>query len=435
MDFFGVLFQRFFFNQAQDRERQRFVVTHGTGAATAWAHVVAGFAQRRAQTLAGHLQQAEARDMADLDTRAVLADGFTQAVFNRTLVADRGHIDEVDNDQAAKVAQTQLACDFVSRFEVSVERRFFDIAAAGRASGVDVDSGQRFGAIDNDRTTGRQTHFTLERGFNLGFNLVVAEQRDFTGVQFDFAAEIRTTQRGDVLTRHLHDFWVVDEDFADVLAQIVAEGTHDNVTFLVDQERSRAALSGFLNRFPVLQAEAQIPLQRFSGFANARGTHDKTHAVRQLKARQRFFQLGTIVTFDTARNAAGARVVRHQYQVAACQADKGGQRGAFITALFFINLNNDFLTFAQNVLNVRAAMSAVIGWEVFAGNFFEGEETMTLSAVIDKRGFKARFNTSDFAFVDVRFFLLVPGAFDIQVVQALPINKSDAQLFLLSCVD
>ena len=56
VDFFGVLFQRFFFNQAQDRERQRFVVTHGTGAATAWAHVVAGFAQRRAQTLAGHLQ-------------------------------------------------------------------------------------------------------------------------------------------------------------------------------------------------------------------------------------------------------------------------------------------------------------------------------------------------------------------------------------------
>lgn len=60
---------------------------------------------------------------------------------------------------------------------------------------------------------------------------------------------------------------------------------------------------------------------------------------------------------------------------------------------------------------------------------------MTLGAVIDKRGFKARFNAGDFAFVDVRFFLFVPGAFDIQVVQALPINKGDAQLFLLSCVD
>ena len=84
----------------------------------------------------------------------------------------------------------------------------------------------------------------------------MAEQRDFAGVQFDFAAEIRTTQRRDVLTRHLHDFWVVDEDFADVLAQIVAEGTHDNVAFLMDQERSRAAVSGFLDSFPMLQAEA-----------------------------------------------------------------------------------------------------------------------------------------------------------------------------------
>lgn len=142
----------------------------------------------------------------------------------------------------------------------------------------------------------------------------------------------------------------------------------------MDQERSRAALSGFLNRFPVLQAETQIPLQRFSGFANARGTYDKTHAVRQLKTRQRFFQLGTIVTFDTARNTAGAGVIRHQYQITTRQTDKGGQRGAFITPFFFINLNNDFLTLAQNVLNVRAAMRAVIGWEVFAGNFFEGRK-------------------------------------------------------------
>ncbi|SBG93659.1 Uncharacterised protein [Klebsiella variicola] len=80
-------------------------------------------------------------------------------------------------------------------------------------------------------------------------------------------------------------------------------------------------------------------------------------------------------------------------------------------------------------------MRIVVSGEVFAGDFFEGEETMTLGAVIDKRGFKARFNAGDFAFVDVRFFLFVPGAFDIQVVQALPINKGDAQLFLLSCVD
>ena len=194
--------------------------------------------------------------MADLDARSVLTDGFAQAVFYRTLVANRCHIDEVDNDQAAKVAQTQLTSDFIGCFKVGIKRRFFDVAAAGGACGVDIDSGQRFGAVDNDRTAGRQTHFTLESGLNLRFDLIVAEQRDFPGVQFDFAAEIRTTQCRNVLASQLKHLRVVDKDFADILTQIVAESAHDDVAFLMDQERSRAAVCGFLDGFPVLQAEA-----------------------------------------------------------------------------------------------------------------------------------------------------------------------------------
>ncbi len=80
-------------------------------------------------------------------------------------------------------------------------------------------------------------------------------------------------------------------------------------------------------------------------------------------------------------------------------------------------------------------MSTVVSREVFAGDLFEREEAVTLSTVVNKCGFKARFDTGNFAFVDVRFFLFVSRAFDIQVVQALPINKGDAQLFLLSCVN
>ena len=171
-------------------------------------------------------------------------------------MANRGHIDEVDNDQAAKVAQTQLTSDFIGCFKVGIKRRFFDVAAAGGACGVDIDSGQRFGTVDNDRTAGRQTHFTLESGLNLRFDLIVAEQRDFPGVQFDFAAEIRTTQRRNVLASQLKHLRVVDKDFADILTQIVAESAHDDVAFLMDQEGCRAAVCGFLDGFPVLQAEA-----------------------------------------------------------------------------------------------------------------------------------------------------------------------------------
>ena len=194
--------------------------------------------------------------MANLDTRTILAHRFAQTVFNRTLVTNRGHVDKVDNNQTTQVAQAELAGDFISGFKVGVEGGLFDIAAARRTCGVDVDSGQRFCGIDNDRTAGWQTHFTLEGGLNLGFNLIVAEKWDFTGVQFDFAGEVRTTQCGDVLASQLKHFRVVDENFTDILTQIVAEGTYNNVTFLVDQERSRAAFCCFLDSFPVLQTEA-----------------------------------------------------------------------------------------------------------------------------------------------------------------------------------
>jgi len=56
-------------------------------------------------------------------------------------VAYRRHVDEVDDNQAAEVTQTQLAGNLIGRFQVRVECRFFDVTAAGGASGVDIDSG------------------------------------------------------------------------------------------------------------------------------------------------------------------------------------------------------------------------------------------------------------------------------------------------------
>ncbi len=84
----------------------------------------------------------------------------------------------------------------------------------------------------------------------------MAEQRDFTGVQLNFAAKIRAAQRGDMLTRHFHHFWIVDQDFTNILTQIVAKRAYDDVAFLMDQERRGTAFSGFLNGLPVFQAEA-----------------------------------------------------------------------------------------------------------------------------------------------------------------------------------
>ena len=58
-------------------------------------------------------------------------------------------------------------------------------------------------------------------------------------------------------------------------------------------------------------------------------------------------------------------------EIASCQADKGCQCGTFVATLFFIDLDDNFLTFTQNIFNVRTAMGVVVCRKIFAGDFFE----------------------------------------------------------------
>ena len=62
----------------------------------------------------------------------------------------RTHVDEVDDDQAAEVADTQLPGDLVRCLQVRIQGGRLDIAALGGARRVNVDRNERFGVIDHD---------------------------------------------------------------------------------------------------------------------------------------------------------------------------------------------------------------------------------------------------------------------------------------------
>jgi hypothetical protein len=63
------------------------------------------------------------------------------------------------------------------------------------------------------------------------------------------------------------------------------------------------------------------------------------------------------------------------------------------------------------------------------GNFLHRQESLSDGAVINKAGFQAWFNPGHYAFVNITFFLLKAGGFDIEVNQPLAINDGDSQLF------
>src|SRR5690606_30548877 len=148
------------------------------------------------------------------------------------------------------------------------------------------------------------------------------------------------------------------------------------------------------------------------------------------------FEFSPILSLNTAGDATGPRVIRHQNKISTSQADKGSQCSPFVAALFFINLYDDLCAFFEHVLNFDAAVEVTgVFREVFAGYFFEGKEAMTLCAVVNKCCFSTRFNTCSAAFIEVRYLLFAIAIFNIEIVKPLAIIQGYAQLFGLSCVD
>ena len=200
------------------------------------------------------------------------------------MVLLRRHVDEVDDDQAADVAQTQLAGDLVRRFEIGVQRRLFDVGAFRGACRVDVDGHQRFGGIDDDAAARLQLHLVVKGGFDLAFDLVAVEQRHRIVVELDALLVLRHDPV-DELVGALEGIATVDQHFADVRAQAIAHGTDDDVVLLVEQDRRAHFLCGALNPVVKLEQIVQIPLQILGVSVDASGAHDEPHALGQVDAR------------------------------------------------------------------------------------------------------------------------------------------------------
>src|SRR5690606_24768612 len=162
-------------------------------------------------------------DPAYLNPGAVGFQAFADTLFHGTLVLGRGHVDEVDDDQAADVAQTQLAGNFLGGFEVGLQGSFLDVSTLGRAGRGDVDERRGRGVREHHGAAGGQCDRTVEGGLDLALGLEAVEQGHAVFVQLDLAGVLRhhLTDEVECLVTHGR---VVDQYFTDILTQVVADG-------------------------------------------------------------------------------------------------------------------------------------------------------------------------------------------------------------------
>ena len=180
------------------------------------------------------------------------------------------------------------------------------------------------------------------------------EERDVILVELHAVHVVRHDVPHELL-RLLVDGLGVDQDFADILMEVIADGANDEARFLIDQKRARLLVCRLLDRTPQLHEVAQIPLELFAGASDGRSAADDAHPLRDLELVDDIAKLVAVFAFDTPRDAAAARVVRHQHEIAAGETDKAGERGALVSALVLVDLDDDFLAFVERVLDARAS--------------------------------------------------------------------------------
>src|SRR5438105_7364616 len=117
--------------------------------------------------LARHLGQAEVADGERLCTRTIAREVLPQLLEHAIPVRLRLHVDEVADDDAADVAQSQLASDFLRGFHIRSQNSFLGILLAGVTTRVHVDRDQRLGRLDDQVTARWQVAAALEDVANL----------------------------------------------------------------------------------------------------------------------------------------------------------------------------------------------------------------------------------------------------------------------------
>src|SRR5690606_2233349 len=144
-----------------------------------------------AGALASHLHQTQFGDPDDIGLGVVALQLFFQSTQDLTPVLLVRHVDEIDDDDAADIAQAQLPGNGSRGFEVGLEDGFLQGAMTNEGAGIDVDGSHRFSRIDDQVATGLEHHLAIERLLDFIFDAVQIENRPFARVMLQVLAQFR----------------------------------------------------------------------------------------------------------------------------------------------------------------------------------------------------------------------------------------------------
>ncbi len=133
---------------------------HEAGGLAIRARRTNGALQRLLHPFAGDGHQSKVVELEDFRWRPVAAQGLFQRLHHFLAVAALVHVDEIDNDDAAKITQPDLAHDFLDCVDVGFDDGVFETRRLAHVlAGVHVDGNQRLRLVDDDVAAALQPDF------------------------------------------------------------------------------------------------------------------------------------------------------------------------------------------------------------------------------------------------------------------------------------
>ncbi|SKJ16344.1 Uncharacterised protein [Mycobacteroides abscessus subsp. massiliense] len=177
---------------------------------------------------------------------AVAAQRLGETPQHQVAVGFEHHVDEIDDHDAADIAQTQLPHDLLGGFQVVAGDGFFQVAAgSGELPGVDVDNRHCLGAIDHEGSTRGQPHLAIQR---LGQLLVDAVHREHVRT---LATLVPLNPRKKIGGNRFHIVIdgvprgvTLDDELGEVLVEQVTNHLDQHVGFFIQRHGSAGRFGG-----------------------------------------------------------------------------------------------------------------------------------------------------------------------------------------------
>ena len=183
-----------------------------------------------------------------------------QRVHDLTPMRDLEHVDEIDDDDPAQVAQPQLARDRYRSFEVGSKNGLFQIAVTDIGPRVDVHGGERFGLVDDQVTTRLELDLAVQRLADIVLDPEQVEDRAGAGIELDPRRQLRHEIAGK-LHQLRTGFLLVDTHVLGLRACAITQHAHCQRQVLMHQRRHAGLAGPGGNQFPQTTQEQQIGTQ------------------------------------------------------------------------------------------------------------------------------------------------------------------------------